>query len=83
VKNVKEPVIITAINSFHGRTLTTITATGQPKYQKNFGPLTPGFDYVNYNDLEDLRAKVKAINEAGAAEGRAVAGIMMECLQVL
>eukprot|EP01035_Chromulina_nebulosa_P021371 gene21371-27688_t len=35
------PVIITAVNSFHGRTITAITATGQTKYQKNFGPLTP------------------------------------------
>ena len=39
-------------NSFHGRTITTITATGQKKYQKGFGPLTPGFKYVPYNDVE-------------------------------
>lgn len=53
------PVIITAVNSFHGRTLTAITATGQPKYQKDFGPLTPGFEYVEYNNVDALRAKVK------------------------
>lgn len=40
--NIDYPIIITALNSFHGRTLTAITATGQPKYQKDFGPLTPG-----------------------------------------
>ena len=49
-----EPVIITALNSFHGRTLTAITATGQPKYQQGFGPLPGGFEYVPYNDVEAL-----------------------------
>jgi acetylornithine/succinyldiaminopimelate/putrescine aminotransferase len=52
-------VIITANNSFHGRTLTAITATGQTKYQKYFHPLTPGFEYVEYNNVEELEAKVK------------------------
>merc|ERR1719163_1675431 len=41
VLDATEPVIITALNSFHGRTLATITATGQPKYQAGFGPLEP------------------------------------------
>jgi len=50
--------IITALDSFHGRTLTTITATGQPKYQKAFTPLTPGFKYVPFNDLESLRSAI-------------------------
>jgi acetylornithine/N-succinyldiaminopimelate aminotransferase len=44
--------IIAMNNSFHGRTITTITATGQPKYQKGFGPLTPGFKHVDYNNVE-------------------------------
>lgn len=57
--NIDHPVIITAVNSFHGRTLTAITATGQAKYQKDFGPLTPGFEYVEYNNVEELKAKVK------------------------
>lgn len=39
---ISEPVILTAMQSFHGRTIATLTATGQPKYQKNFGPLVPG-----------------------------------------
>ncbi len=43
--------IITMEESFHGRTLTTITATGQTKYQKGFEPLTPGFKYAKFNDL--------------------------------
>lgn len=56
-----------------------ITATGQPKYQKDFGPLTPGFEYVEYNDLESLRAKVTSIQSAGNGQG--LAAIFMEALQ--
>ncbi|CAM9353127.1 unnamed protein product, partial [Hapterophycus canaliculatus] len=39
---IAEPVIVTAKKSFHGRTIATLTATGQAKYQKDFGPLVPG-----------------------------------------
>ena len=46
--------IITAEHSFHGRTIATLTATGQPKYQAGFGPLPEGFDYVPYNDIAAL-----------------------------
>ena len=46
--------IISAIHSFHGRTIATLTATGQPKYHEGFGPLPAGFDYVPYNDIEAL-----------------------------
>ncbi|MEW5762958.1 MAG: acetylornithine transaminase [Bacillota bacterium] len=52
--------IITAFNSFHGRTLACITATGQLKYQKGFEPLPRGFRYVPFNDLAALE---KAVNE--------------------
>ncbi len=58
VKGIAEPQIVTALQSFHGRTLATITATGQPKYQKHFHPLVPGFSYAPYNDFEALRAQV-------------------------
>ena len=50
--------IITALKSFHGRTLATITATGQAKYQQGFEPLPPGFKYVPFNDLDALKAAV-------------------------
>ncbi|MCR5834747.1 MAG: acetylornithine transaminase [Selenomonadaceae bacterium] len=50
--------IITAWDSFHGRTLATLTATGQPKYHKGFEPLPADFDYVHYNDAEELAAKM-------------------------
>lgn len=46
--------IITALNSFHGRTLATVTATGQEKFQKGFEPLMPGFKYVPFNDISAL-----------------------------
>lgn len=50
--------IITALKSFHGRTIATITATGQTKYQQGFAPLLQGFQYVPFNDLEALSAAV-------------------------
>ena len=46
--------IITMKGSFHGRTILTVTATGQPKYRKGFEPLAPGFTYVPFNDVEAL-----------------------------
>jgi predicted acetylornithine/succinylornithine family transaminase len=50
--------IITALNSFHGRTMATITATGQEKFHKGFEPLLPGFKYVPYGDSAALRNAV-------------------------
>jgi predicted acetylornithine/succinylornithine family transaminase len=56
--------VITARNAFHGRTLATVTATGQEKYQHGFEPLMPGFKHVPYNDL---RAMERAIDNRTAA----------------
>ncbi len=50
--------IITAYGSFHGRTMATITATGQEKFQKDFEPLLPGFKYVPFNDITALRSAI-------------------------
>ncbi|MBI4650871.1 aspartate aminotransferase family protein [Candidatus Desantisbacteria bacterium] len=50
--------IITMEKSFHGRTLATITATGQKKYQEGFSPLMPGFIYTPFNDFKALKNKV-------------------------
>lgn len=63
--------IITLVNSFHGRTLTTVAATGQEKYQKPYHPLTPGFCHVPMNDVDALLA---AVNDKTAA-------IMLELVQ--
>ena len=64
--------IITLVNSFHGRTLTTLAATGQDKFHELFQPLTPGFIHTPANNIDAL---AKAV-----AEGK-IAGIMMECVQ--
>ncbi len=64
--------IITLNNSFHGRTLTTLAATGQEKFHKLFQPLTPGFVSVPANDSDALRDAVKECNPAA---------IMLECVQ--
>jgi len=48
--------ILTMLNSFHGRTLASLSATGQPALQEGFGPLVPGFRYVPFNDFETLEA---------------------------
>lgn len=50
--------IISMRNSFHGRTLAALAATGQTKYQTGFEPLPPGFVYADYNDLDSVRAAV-------------------------
>ena len=50
--------IVTMKNSFHGRTLATMTATGQTKYQKGFEPLMPGFVYAEFNNLDSVKAAI-------------------------
>jgi len=50
--------IITAHNSFHGRTLATVTATGQEKFQKGFEPLVPGFKHAAFNDIAALESAI-------------------------
>ncbi len=64
--------IITLVNSFHGRTLTTLSATGQEHFHKLFTPLTPGFAYVSANDVAALIEAVATCKPAG---------IMMEVVQ--
>jgi acetylornithine aminotransferase len=73
----EQPVILTAHASFHGRTLATLTATGQPKYHKHFDPLMPGFAYVPYNDIGAIENAVTDLDEGN----RRVAAIMLEPLQ--
>lgn len=63
--------IITMKNSFHGRTMATLTATGQDKVQKGYEPLLPGFSYVAFNNVEELE---RAVTDKTAA-------IMLEPVQ--
>ena len=64
--------IITLVNSFHGRTLTTLAATGQDHFHQHFQPLTPGFLHVSAGDLIGLKKLVAQYPTAG---------IMLECVQ--
>lgn len=61
--------ILTTINSFHGRTLAGISATGQDKVKKGFEPMTPGFRHVPYNDLEAMRNAISPATAAVMVEG--------------
>ena len=50
--------IVTALNSFHGRTMANVSATGQPHYQELFQPIPPGYKHVEFGDLEELKGAV-------------------------
>jgi acetylornithine/N-succinyldiaminopimelate aminotransferase len=63
--------IITAVDSFHGRTLAGIAATGQEKVKNGFEPMVPGFKQVPFNDLEAMRAAIT----------RSTAAILIEAIQ--
>ena len=56
--NPEKTEIISAWDSFHGRTLATLTATGQTHYHEGLGPLPAGFTYVHYNDIAELESKI-------------------------
>ena len=53
-RGINSPVIIVAHKSFHGRTLATLSATGNPKVQNGFSPLVQGFVHVPYNDIDAI-----------------------------
>ncbi len=61
--------VITTVNSFHGRTLAGIAATGQDKVKKGFEPMTPGFRHVPFNDLAAMRAALSPATAAIMIEG--------------
>lgn len=63
--------IITLVNSFHGRTITTLAATGQDSFHTTFGPFTQGFKYCSANDID-------ALNEMATED---VCAVMFECVQ--
>lgn len=71
-KGAEYSTIITLKNSFHGRTLTTLAATGQEHYHELFQPLTPGFAYAEPGDIEGLKELVSEVKPAG---------ILIECIQ--
>lgn len=71
-KGVTDPVIVTLTNSFHGRTHTTLAATGQDHFHTLFQPLTPGFAHIAAGDLDAFASLVEKGN---------VAGVLIECVQ--
>ena len=72
-KGIADPTIIVADNSFHGRTMATLTATGNPKVHAGFTPLVTGFIHVPFNDVDAVRAAVEANDN--------VVGVMVEPIQ--
>ena len=76
-RGVSNPVVISAHAGFHGRTLATVSATGQPRYHRGFEPLVAGFVHVPFNDFAALEAAVHALEAAGPT----VAAILLEPLQ--
>jgi acetylornithine/N-succinyldiaminopimelate aminotransferase len=80
-RNITQPVIITAEQSFHGRTLGALSATGQSKYHKGFtydGHMMEGFKFIPYNNITALQ---EAVMEIKNHPHQGLAGIMMEALQ--
>ena len=71
-RGIESPVIVTLKNSFHGRTLTTLAATGQDHFHKLFTPLTPGFVHAEAGNIEEMQ---KILDE------NAVAAVLLECVQ--
>ena len=71
-RGIESPVIVTLEKSFHGRTLTTLAATGQEQFHKLFLPLTEGFVHVPPNDIDAMRATLAGGN---------VAAVLLECVQ--
>lgn len=86
---ITDPVIITAFQSFHGRTLAALSATGQSKYHRGYtyaGEMVQGFQHVTYNDQEALVNMVKEMNvtpwkDKMLGRKRGVAAILLEALQ--
>ncbi len=64
--------IVTLVNSFHGRTLTTLSATGQDHYHELYQPLTPGFAHIPAGDLDALKELAKTTK---------IAAVLIECVQ--
>ncbi|QLB18570.1 aspartate aminotransferase family protein [Mannheimia granulomatis] len=64
--------VLTLVNSFHGRTISTLAATGQDVFHQHFHPFTDGFEYVPANDIDALKARLKTDD---------VCGILVEVVQ--
>lgn len=72
-RQVAEPLVLVMDNSFHGRTLATLAATGNPAVQRGFAPLVPGFLRLPYDDLEAL--------QSAAREPSRIVAVLVETVQ--
>ncbi len=72
-QKITNPVILVMHNSFHGRTMATISATGSPKAHQGFEPLLSGFKHIAFNDIEALESSVNTIEN--------IVAIMVEPIQ--
>ncbi len=72
-QKITDPVILVMHNSFHGRTMATISATGSPKAHQGFDPLLSGFKHIAFNDIEALKSSVNTIEN--------IVAIMVEPIQ--
>lgn len=70
--NIDTPIILTANQSFHGRTMATLSATGNPKVQAGFSPLVSDFIYVDFDDVDAIKAHIGNVN---------IVAVMLEPIQ--
>ena len=76
-RKIERPIILTAKNSFHGRTLAAVSATGQSKYHKGFEPLVEGFEFFSYNNWESF----KELFDHVESQGPRISAVLIEPLQ--
>ena len=76
-RNIDNPVILCSKESFHGRTLAAVSATGQPKYHKGFEPMVQGFKFFSYNDSESFENLFDDLEKKGPK----IAAVFIEPIQ--
>jgi len=76
-KKIETPIILSAKNSFHGRTLAALSATGQKNYQDGFEPLFDGFHFFEYNNINSFKQTISLFSE----NLNSIASVLIEPLQ--
>ena len=76
-RNIDNPIILCSKQSFHGRTLAAVSATGQPKYHKGFEPMVNGFNFFSYNDNKSFENLFDDLEKSGPK----IAAVLVEPIQ--
>ncbi|MBW3042481.1 aspartate aminotransferase family protein [Prochlorococcus marinus] len=76
-RNIDNPIILCSKESFHGRTLAAVSATGQPKYHNGFEPMVDGFKFFSYNDNESFKNLFDGLEKTGPK----IAAVLIEPIQ--